>query len=112
MIFQPILGLIHHMQFRKTQRRTFWARGHVWFGRGLIAIGVVNGGLGLQLAQDTVTGEYGYAAAAGFVFLVYLVVVVVSHMRSRGKKEGETGEKMGQGHENPYPSGENLYRRD
>lgn len=97
LVFQPILGIIHHNIYKRTHRRTFWAWGHIWFGRCLLILGVINGGLGLQLADNTVKGKIAYGVIAGVVFLSYVAVLGVSYMRQRrrgGLGEGETGEKF------------------
>lgn len=97
LLFQPILGIVHHNIYNRTHRRTFWAWGHVWLGRCLLILGAINGGLGLQLSGNTVKGEIAYGVVAAVVFLFYVVVVGVSYMRERrrgGLGEGETGEKF------------------
>ncbi|MCJ1251253.1 hypothetical protein MMC30_008484 [Trapelia coarctata] len=94
LFFQPILGLIHHMIYQRSEQRTLWCIAHIWFGRVLIILGVINGGLGLQLSDNTVKGEIAYGVIAGVFFLFYVAVVVISDMRGRGKKLGETGEKI------------------
>ena len=81
----------------RSHRRTFWAWGHIWFGRTLLILGAINGGLGLQLSANTIKGEIAYGVIAGVVFLFYLLVVGVSYLRKRGRAaqgEGETGEKF------------------
>lgn len=57
-------------------------------------MGVINGGLGLQLSDNTVKGEIAYGVIAGVLFLFYVAVVVISDMRARGQRLGETGEKF------------------
>jgi len=94
LLLQPILGLIHHFIYRKTQRRTVWAHAHIWWGRALMVLGAVNGGLGLQLSANTVNGEIAYGVIAGVVFLIYVAVVTISWLRSNGKGGSETGEKL------------------
>ncbi len=44
---------------------------HIWWGRFLMVLGVVNGGLGLQLAQESSGPVIAYAVIAGVVFVVY-----------------------------------------
>jgi len=82
------------MIFRRSERRTLWCIAHLWFGRALIILGVINGGLGLQLSDNTVSGEIAYGVIAGVLFLLYVAVVLVSEMRGRGRKLGETGENV------------------
>ncbi|MCJ1386144.1 hypothetical protein MMC17_009270 [Xylographa soralifera] len=94
LFLQPFLGLIHHFIYRKTQRRTLWAHAHIWWGRALLILGAINGGLGLQLSANTVNGEIAYGVIAGVVFLIYVAVVSLSWLRSKGKGGSETGEKL------------------
>jgi sulfite exporter TauE/SafE len=79
--FQPILGLLHHYKYRQIQRRTFWSHAHIWFGRCLLIVGVINGGLGLQLAGNTMSGEIAYAVVAGVILIIYLVVASYGEMK-------------------------------
>jgi hypothetical protein len=66
-LLQPILGVWQHTRFLKTGVRSVWASAHVWYGRFLIVLGVINGGLGLQLAGNADGGEES----------VYIVMVIV-----------------------------------
>ncbi|KUI55723.1 hypothetical protein VP1G_03023 [Cytospora mali] len=50
LLIQPLLGIIHHQNFKRLQRRTLSSHLHLWDGRIAIVLGLVNGGLGLQLA--------------------------------------------------------------
>lgn len=69
-------------------------------------MGVINGGLGLQLSDNTVKGEIAYGVIAGVLFLFYAAVVVIADMRARGQRLGETGEKFS-GHEHAGQSPQN-----
>ena len=94
LFFQPILGIIHHSIYKKsaTPKRTVFAYTHIWYGRALLILGAINGGLGLQLAKNTTKGEIAYGVIAGVVFLIYIGVIVMASLK--GRKSGETGEKM------------------
>jgi hypothetical protein len=53
--------------------RSFYSTLHVWYGRGLILLGMINGGLGLELANNTPVGIRGlYAAIVVCVVLAYI----------------------------------------
>ena len=93
LVFQPISGLIHHYMYKKYQRRTAWAITHVWWGRLIVTVGIINGGLGLMLSGNTVKGEIAYGVIAGVVWLIWMAVAVWSQLRSKGIP-GETGEKV------------------
>ena len=40
---QFVLGVVHHREYKKTQKPTKFAPIHVWMGRAAIILGVVNG---------------------------------------------------------------------
>lgn len=88
--FQPFLGFMHHFAFKKHSRRVIWSYGHIWLGRIIITLGIVNGGLGLQLAQDLhflspSTGAIiGYSVAAAIMWLLYVIAVIIGE-RKRGR---------------------------
>jgi hypothetical protein len=90
LIFQPFLGLLHHVMFRKHSRRVVWSYGHIWLGRGVITLGIINGGLGLQLAERTRIfapshgAIIGYSVVAGVIWLIYIASAIIGERRRRG----------------------------
>ncbi|KAL8854535.1 MAG: hypothetical protein Q9221_000570 [Calogaya cf. arnoldii] len=93
LLLQPVLGYVHHRIYIRRKGRTAWGISHVWYGRMLILLAVINGGLGLQLSDNTIKGEIAYGIIVGVMFLLYLAVLGVAHLR-KGKNSHE-GEKMG-----------------
>jgi hypothetical protein len=112
---QPWLGWIHHIIFRrrliafkkgidaKKPGRTILTRLHIWIGRTLILLGVVNGGLGLRLAATTpfntpsVTRkvEIAYGVLAGLMFLLYAGVSLVFEWRRAARlRAGSIGRRV------------------
>ncbi|KAK6531144.1 hypothetical protein TWF281_007968 [Arthrobotrys megalospora] len=83
LVIQPILGLIHHLRYKKVKRSTWWGFVHRWYGRTIVVVGIVNGGLGLLLAENTRAGEIAYAVVGGLAGLTYLMVVVQWIFRTR-----------------------------
>lgn len=95
--FQPWLGYIHHKIFKrrldainagdmtKKLGRTIITKAHLWLGRLLITVGVINGGLGimvtwdrgesLQSVQTSKRAAIAYAAIAGTLFLIYAALM-------------------------------------
>ena len=71
LFFQPILGQLHHSAFKKKGVRTLWSHAHIWLGRTIILVGIVNGGLGLRLADNTTVGKIVYAVVAALMGLAY-----------------------------------------
>ena len=110
-IFQPIGGLIHHYMYKKYPRRTMWAITHVWWGRIILTLGMINGGLGLMMSgyhQDTHKGEIAYGVIAGTMWLIWMAFAVRGHLRSKGAP-GETGEKaLGSTETEPSPERYNV----
>ena len=92
LLFQPFLGFIHHFAFKKHSKRVFWSYAHIWLGRIVITLGIVNGGLGLQLAKKTgffaptQSAIIGYSVAAGIVWLLYVASAVFGE-RKRSKSK-------------------------
>lgn len=109
-LFQPLWGLIHHRIFKKqasawkdgqsTQKpgRTAWGRVHLWIGRILITVAIINGGLGLRLAarnpfdgeKKSNTGAIAYGILAGLMWLVYVVITALFEYR-KAKAQPGTG---------------------
>lgn len=97
LLLQPITGLLHHVLYKKRGRPNGATYPHIWWGRAVVTLGVINGGFGLQLADvpminETRKGQIAYGVVAGVIWVLWMVVIAFSFVRSRGKKEGETGE--------------------
>lgn len=84
--FQPILGLLHHSYFKKYSRRTFWSYGHLWLGRIIITLGIINGGLGLNLADNTTSGKIAYAVVAAIMFAAFVAASVYGEIKRARRK--------------------------
>lgn len=65
---------MHHNTYLKTGKRSFWSYGHIWFGRIVIILGIINGGIGL--------GPSLADAPQGWVIAYIVVVAVVSVLYS------------------------------
>ncbi len=81
-VIQPALGFIHHTQFTKTHSRGAFSHLHIWYGRCMIILGVINGGLGLQLATASTSLIIAYSVVAGAILIFYVVAKVLGHVRS------------------------------
>ena len=53
-VFQPVMGILQHWHFKKTGGRSIFAYLHRWTGRIAIVLGMINNGLGFQLAESNV----------------------------------------------------------
>ncbi|KAG5743419.1 hypothetical protein H9Q70_013869 [Fusarium xylarioides] len=74
MIVQPVLGWMHHRNYVKYQRRTTISYGHIWYGRGIMIVGIINGGIGLQLSS----------ASTGLIVAYSIVGILVSAIYAAG----------------------------
>ncbi|TAQ83604.1 hypothetical protein B7494_g8072 [Chlorociboria aeruginascens] len=84
-LLQPFFGILHHSSYKKVQKRGIFSYMHIWYGRILIILAVINGGLGLKLAANTTHGEIAYGVVAGVMFLIYLAVFGATSFRKRSK---------------------------
>lgn len=66
------------MHYRKYKERGIISHIHIWYGRSLILLGIVDGGLGLWLAEAPPNFIVVYCVAAGLVTPVYILSVVFS----------------------------------
>ncbi|KAL6698639.1 CBD9-like protein [Trichoderma pleuroticola] len=84
---QPLFGLIHHINYLKTQKRGLFGHLHCWYGRALMIIGIVNGGLGLQLGNAATRYIIAYSVVAGVTTLIYLASIAVGWRRASRKEQ-------------------------
>jgi hypothetical protein len=84
---QPIFGLIHHIKYLKTQSRGIFGHLHCWYGRALMIIGIVNGGLGLQLGDAPNRYIIAYSVVAGVMALLYVSSIVFGWTILRKNRE-------------------------
>ncbi|KAK8083790.1 hypothetical protein PG996_002571 [Apiospora saccharicola] len=99
MILQPVLGWLHHQHFVKHRARGAVSHAHIWFGRALMLLGIVNGGLGIQLSGEGAGVVAAYAVAAVLVCLVYSGAKWFLSRRKNGhekkkKRHGNPGESQ------------------
>jgi hypothetical protein len=80
-LIQPILGHMHHVSFKRVGTRTWWSYGHLFAGRLLITLGIINGGLGFLLAGNSKMGQTVYAVVAALVYAVYIVSIIIGERR-------------------------------
>lgn len=100
--FQPLTGLLHHWGWKKRHGPSFWTGAHVWWGRAIITLGAINGGLGFPLARPypiySKKGEIAYIVIAPVFWLLWMGSIALAAYRTRGLREGkgedETGQKV------------------
>lgn len=113
-LFQPFLGLIHHDIFRtrfmrwradrakQKPGRTIFGLIHLWIGRILITLGIINGGLGIKLAagspfqsaRTTMNAYIAYGILAGLMWILFASVsALFAYRRTARIKEEKWEEK-------------------
>lgn len=82
---QPVLGYLHHRHFLKHRRRGVISHIHIWYGRVLMALGIVTGGLGLALAGETFDGAFAiaYTAVAAALAVAYIAAAIWGIVKRR-----------------------------
>ncbi|KAL7937759.1 CBD9-like protein [Trichoderma chlorosporum] len=86
---QPLFGLIHHINYLKTQKRGIFGHLHCWYGRALMIVGIVNGGLGLQLGNAPTRYIIAYSVVAGITTLIYLASIALGWTRASKREKQE-----------------------
>ncbi|KAL4997818.1 hypothetical protein BDV10DRAFT_185815 [Aspergillus recurvatus] len=76
LLIQPFIGFWHHHRFKKTQAAGKWTHVHIWIGRIFLLLGLINGGTGLKLADNTTGGIVAYAVVAGVFGVTYISIAV------------------------------------
>ena len=93
LFFQPMFGTLHHRAYKKQQGRTHVSYVHVWLGRLAVVLGMINGGLGIQLAGDVSMGyTIAYGVVAGVMGLVFVGIAVYGEMVASRRKATAYGE--------------------
>lgn len=86
----PVLGFIHHAKFKKYRRRTAVSHVHIWLGRFLVMLGIVNGGLGLHQSGASHDIKVGYAivaAVSGSLWVFFAVLGEIKKSRERRRMD-------------------------
>ncbi|KAL1867893.1 hypothetical protein Daus18300_006168 [Diaporthe australafricana] len=91
LLVQPLLGYIHHRQFKRYQERRLASHLHLWDGRIAIVLGIVNGGLGLKLADASDTLKLAYTIVAAIFGGAWIALAVLSECRRSRKKANSRG---------------------
>ncbi|KAJ3481640.1 hypothetical protein NLG97_g7769 [Lecanicillium saksenae] len=90
MFLQPILGALHHANFKKQGRRGAMSHIHVWYGRALIILGIINGGLGLQLASSGMAFKIAYIVLSVVIAGPYFLSIPYLEMRKARASKSQT----------------------
>ncbi|KAF2266425.1 hypothetical protein CC78DRAFT_531546 [Lojkania enalia] len=117
LFFQPILGLVHHFQFKKYNRRTIWSYGHLWLGRIVITLGIINGGLGLLFATELgffvpSQGQIiAYGVIAGVMWLLWVLAAIIGeNRRARSRRASSRSRRTSRSRRISRDSSSSLYK--
>ncbi|KAK8909800.1 hypothetical protein QC760_002487 [Botrytis cinerea] len=91
LLLQPITGLTHHMLYKRRGGPNVATYPHVWWGRAAITLGIINGGLGLRLADNSKKGEIAYGVIAGFMWVSWVAVILFATVKIRGRRGSGMG---------------------
>jgi len=108
-VFQPIMGVLQHRHFKKTGGKSIFAYLHRWTGRVAIGLGMINSGLGFQLAKTNViihTSSYvrSYVLLGVLVSIWFSFVVYDEFRLHRSKAVPDGGEKGALDEAKPAPT--------
>lgn len=82
---QPLGGFLHHHLYKKNGRRTIVSHLHVNTGRIAIILGMINGGLGLQLAGVETKYTIVYSVFAGIMGVLYIAAMIFGEVKRSRK---------------------------
>jgi hypothetical protein len=85
----PIIGWWHHRHFVAKGTKDFKSSLHIWGGRLLLLLGLINGITGLQLSKNKSSAYIVYGVVSA-VFLVVYVGIVYLKNRKVEAVAGET----------------------
>ena len=80
---QPLMELSNHFLHERYEKVELLGYPHVWLGRILLLVGIINGGLGFHFAesfggpQPPAWPKIVYGVIATVVFILYVAIVVV-----------------------------------
>jgi fumarate reductase subunit D len=89
MVLQPVFGWFHHRHYLKHKNRTHISYVHIFYGRALMILGVINGGLGLQLANASMSLIIAYSVVAVIMSFFYASGPLIKYYRSKMTEKSE-----------------------
>jgi hypothetical protein len=93
-LFQPALGIIQHLRFRRIRQTTSFGIAHRWLGRGLSVLGIINGGLGFLYAPTMnpdipPASPIAYGAISGSMGVIYIAVLLWKRYTTKRKARND-----------------------
>lgn len=87
---QPAYGWLQHRAYKAHGRRVIWSWAHLSIGRIAIFGGMINGGLGLQLAGRAIRYYVlRYSIVCGVFALLYIAAIIYGELRLRKVSPGK-----------------------
>ncbi|CCF35780.1 integral membrane protein [Colletotrichum higginsianum] len=105
---QPFLGVAHHKYYKQNQARGIVSHAHIWYGRALMVLGIINGGLGLELASSSRAYVIAYSVIAAIIGAAWIGSAAWGEMR---RSKHTTAVKREQSHESPESQQRIPYRQ-
>jgi hypothetical protein len=93
-LFQPVMGLLQHRHYKRTHQRSFYGFLHCWLGRTILALAIINGGLGFRFSGIGTVGVprgamIAYSIVAGVVGALYITVILFGKKIKPSRPENE-----------------------
>jgi hypothetical protein len=95
---QPLGGFLHHRYFKKYGRRSTVSYTHIGIGRIAIILGMINGGLGLQLAGSRGSGVIAYSVIAAVMGLLYIASIVYGERKRSRRMSQQSSQPINKEH--------------
>jgi hypothetical protein len=89
LLLQPVTGLLHHSLFKRQDGPNAATYPHIWWGRAIVTLGMINGGLGFKLSDNSPSGVIAYRIISAFMWVAWMAVIVMAFLKS--KKEHMLG---------------------
>ena len=77
-LIQLGLGLTHHLIFKRTKQPTAFRKAHLFLGPSILVLAVINGGLGINLARESIA-RVPYALAVLVLTFLFLAARAYLH---------------------------------
>lgn len=83
LMIQPALGFAHHLLYKARGTSNVFTQPHIWWGRIFVTLGIINGGLGLQLTGGSMAVELAYTAISAIIWVVWMASAFIAWKTKR-----------------------------
>lgn len=95
-LVQPAMGILQHRYYKRTGGKSIFAYLHRWIGRAMILLGIINSGLGFQLAGiGTIVPHHSLVrncTLIGVLSAIWFALVAFDEIRGRMRKRKSVSE--------------------